>query len=149
MKKCYIALMTVGISLFFVTSAAHARVALFLTPADATPSANLCSNIEGTWTGVGHLQTVFSDCTYKGTSNISGQSEMTAKTTLKKVSGPDWCKPTITIELAGLCENNVANFTTETAHLSGNTTGKSLTLEGTVNFALNSYLEVDLKKQVP
>lgn len=132
--------------LFFIfPTFAYARVALFLNT--EVESTSVCYKVQGTWQGQGSLRTMFSDCIYQGTAIITGDKELTLNTAFKKISGPEWCKEKFQIQLAGVCENNIAEFAHPTIHVSGDTSGKTVQLEGTLDLALNTYLEIDLHKK--
>lgn len=133
------------ISFFFLMNPAIARVAVFISPNET--SQNLCDKVMGTWKGRGNIKAIFADCIYEGSATIAGNKKLTLSTDIKKVSGPEWCQKQFQIKLDGVCENNIAEFNHPELHLSGNTQGGTIQLEGTITLAMNAYVEIEMNKK--
>lgn len=95
---------------------------------------DLCSDLEGTWTGKGKVRLFFLSCGYDGTMTVGPGNPANTTISVKKSSGSFLCPKTVEYNVMGSCDNGNVEFKDDKLDVRGTIgkDGQSADFEGTI-----------------
>ena len=95
---------------------------------------DLCSNLEGSWTGKGKVRLFFLSCNYDAKINVGPGNPADTTISVTKSSGSFLCPKKVEYNVVGRCNDGFVEFKDDTLDVSGSVAddGKSAEFEGTI-----------------